>query len=44
MDHGNIITDLTPEQKAGFQKAVQPLYETYGSKHKALIQEIRDQQ
>jgi tripartite ATP-independent transporter DctP family solute receptor len=44
MDHGNIITDLTPEEKAGFQKAVQPLYETYGSKHKELIQEIRDQQ
>jgi tripartite ATP-independent transporter DctP family solute receptor len=42
--NGNIITELTPEAKAGFQKAVQPLYDTYGSKHKAIIQEIRDQQ
>jgi TRAP-type C4-dicarboxylate transport system substrate-binding protein len=42
--NGNMITELTPEAKAGFQKAVLPLYDTYGSKHKAIIQEIRDQQ
>ena len=42
--NGNIITELTPEKKAEFQKAVQPLYDTYGERHKAIIEEIRSQQ
>jgi tripartite ATP-independent transporter DctP family solute receptor len=42
--NGNIITELSPDAKAGFQKAVQPLYDTYGKKHKAIIKEIGDQQ
>jgi tripartite ATP-independent transporter DctP family solute receptor len=42
--NGNIITELTPDAKAGFQKAVQALYDTYGQKHKAIIKEIGDQQ
>lgn len=41
--NGNIITHLTPEARAGFVEAVQPLYETYGKKHKAIIEEIRAQ-
>ena len=42
--NGNVITELTPEAREGFVKAVQPMYETYGEKHKALIEEIRSQQ
>jgi TRAP-type C4-dicarboxylate transport system substrate-binding protein len=42
--NGNIITELSPDAKAGFQKAVQALYDTYGQKHKAIIKEIGDQQ
>lgn len=42
--NGNVITELSPDAKAGFQKAVQPLYDTYGKKHKAIIKEIGDQQ
>lgn len=44
VDNGNVITELTPEAREGFVKAVQPLYETYGKKHQALIEEIRAQQ
>ena len=40
----NIITELTPEAREGFVKAVQPLYEKYGKKHQAIIKEIRSQQ
>ncbi|MCP4692239.1 MAG: TRAP transporter substrate-binding protein, partial [Desulfobacterales bacterium] len=40
----NVITELTPEAREGFVKAVQPLYDTYGKKHKAIIDEIRSQQ
>jgi tripartite ATP-independent transporter DctP family solute receptor len=36
-----VVTELTPEAREGFVKAVQPLYEKYGAKHKALIDEIR---
>jgi TRAP-type C4-dicarboxylate transport system substrate-binding protein len=42
--NGNVITELSPDAKADFQKAVQPLYDTYGQKHKAIIKEIGDQQ
>jgi len=42
--NGNVITELTPEAREGFVQAVQPLYKTYGEKHKALIEEIRAQQ
>lgn len=42
--NGNVITELSPDAKADFQKAVQPLYDTYGKKHKAIIKEIGDQQ
>lgn len=41
--NGNIITELTPEARAGFVKAVQPLYKTYGAKHKTIIDEINAQ-
>lgn len=41
--NGNIITELTPEARAGFVKAVQPLYETYGAKHKGIVDEINSQ-
>jgi tripartite ATP-independent transporter DctP family solute receptor len=44
VDNGNIITELTPEAFDGFVEAVQPLYEKYGAKHKAIIDEIRAQQ
>jgi len=37
----NIITELTPAAREGFVKAVQPLYDKYGEKHKAIIKEIR---
>ena len=37
----NIITELTPEAREGFVKSVQPLYDKYGQKHKAIIKEIR---
>lgn len=37
----NIITELTPQAWEGFVKAVQPLYDKYGEKHKAIIKEIR---
>jgi len=37
----NIITELTPEAREGFVKSVQPLYDKYGEKHKAIIKEIR---
>ncbi len=37
----NIITELTPDAREGFVKAVQPLYDKYGEKHKAIIKEIR---
>ncbi|NIS59262.1 MAG: DctP family TRAP transporter solute-binding subunit [Proteobacteria bacterium] len=40
----NIITELTPEAREGFVKAVQPLYDKYGEKHKAIIKEIRTAQ
>ncbi len=40
----NVITELTPEAREGFVKAVQPLYDKYGKKHKAIIDEIRSQQ
>jgi tripartite ATP-independent transporter DctP family solute receptor len=36
-----IITELTPEAHQGFFRAVQPLYDKYGEKYKALIKEIR---
>ena len=42
--NGNTITELTPEARDGFINAVQPLYEKYGEKHKAIIEEIRAQQ
>ena len=39
---GKVIeTELTPAAREEFVKAVQPLYEKYGAKHKALIDEIR---
>ncbi len=37
----NIITELTPDAREGFVKAVQPLYDKYGEKHKAIIKELR---
>jgi tripartite ATP-independent transporter DctP family solute receptor len=37
----NIITELTPAAREGFVKAVQPLYDKYGEKHKAIIKELR---
>ena len=42
--NGNIITELTPEAREGFVKAVQPMYQKYGEKHKAIIEEIKAQQ
>ena len=39
---GAIITRLSDEARAGFVKAVQPLYEQYGAEYKDLIQKIRD--
>jgi tripartite ATP-independent transporter DctP family solute receptor len=42
--NGNVITELTPEARAGFVSAVQPLYKTYGQRHQAIIGEIRNQQ
>ena len=42
--NGNVITELTPEAREGFVQAVQPMYKTYGEKHKALIEEIRAQE
>ena len=44
IDLVNVITELTPEARAGFVNAVQPLYNTYGDRHKAIIGEIRNQQ
>lgn len=41
MDSGVTVTELTPEAFNGFVQAVQPLYEKYGAKHKAIIDEIR---
>ena len=41
--NGNVITELTPEAREGFVKAVQPLYASYGAKHKAIIDEINAQ-
>ena len=41
--NGNMITELTPESREGFVKAVQPLYDSYGKRHKAIIDEIRSQ-
>jgi tripartite ATP-independent transporter DctP family solute receptor len=37
----NIITDLTPDAREGFVKAVQPLYAKYGERHKSIIEELR---
>jgi len=42
--NGNHITELTPEARNGFVKAVQPLLRQYEKKHKDLIDEIRAQQ
>jgi TRAP-type C4-dicarboxylate transport system substrate-binding protein len=39
--NGNKITELSPEAFNGFVEAVQPLYEKYGAKHSAIIEEIR---
>jgi tripartite ATP-independent transporter DctP family solute receptor len=44
VDNGNTITELTPEAQQGFMDAVQPLYEKYGAKHNAIIEEIKAQQ
>lgn len=41
MEKDNIITELSPEAFNGFVEAVQPLYEKYGAKHQAIIEEIR---
>jgi len=41
MESGNTITELSPEAFNGFVEAVQPLYEKYGAKHQAIIEEIR---
>ncbi len=41
MDSGAKVTVLSPEAFDGFVQAVQPIYETYGAKHKAIIDEIR---
>ena len=41
IDNGNVITELSPEAFNGFVEAVQPLYEKYGTKHQAIIEEIR---
>lgn len=41
MDSGNTVTELSPEAFNGFVEAVQPLYEKYGAKHSAIIEEIR---
>ncbi len=37
----NIITELTPDAREGFVKAVQPLYAKYGERHKSIIKELR---
>ena len=44
MESGNTITVLTPEAQQGFMDAVKPLYEKYGAKHSAIIEEIKAQQ
>jgi TRAP-type C4-dicarboxylate transport system substrate-binding protein len=44
VENGNVITELTPEAQQGFMDAVQPLYDKYGAKHSAIIEEIKAQQ
>lgn len=41
--NGNKVTELTPEARQGFVKAVQPMLAQYEKKHKTIIDEIRAQ-
>lgn len=41
---GTVITELSAEERAKFEKAVQPIYEKYGSIFKDLVQRIKDVQ